>query len=62
MGGCDRMALHLHSDEHLAADSVNSVMAVTRAALATAILLAAVTGCFFVGALGAFCEDTGEDW
>jgi hypothetical protein len=33
-----------------------------RVALAAAILLAAVTGAFIVGALGAFCEDTGEDW
>lgn len=33
-----------------------------RLALAAAILLTALTGGFFVGALGAFIEDTGEDW
>jgi hypothetical protein len=35
---------------------------ITRAALAAAILLAALTGSFLCGALGAFIEDTGEDW
>lgn len=34
----------------------------TRIALAAGILLAAVAGGFFIGALGAFIEDTGEDW
>lgn len=34
----------------------------TRAALAAAILLTALAGGFFVGALGAFCEDTEPDW
>ena len=33
-----------------------------RVALAAAILLTAAYGGFFVGALGAFIEDTGPDW
>jgi hypothetical protein len=37
-------------------------MVIARAALAAAILLAAVTGGFFVGALGAFIEDPAADW
>ena len=37
-------------------------MTLARAALAFAILITALTGGFFVGALGAFTEDTGEDW
>jgi hypothetical protein len=35
---------------------------VVRAALAAAILVTALCGGFFVGALGAFMEDTGADW
>jgi hypothetical protein len=33
-----------------------------RIALAAAILATALTGGFFVGALGELIEDTGEDW
>lgn len=33
-----------------------------RAALAGAILITVLCGGFMLGALGAFCEDTGEDW
>lgn len=34
----------------------------TRIALAAAILTVALCGGFFVGALGAFIEDTAVDW
>jgi len=34
----------------------------TRASLAAAILLTALCGGFFVGAIRTFCEDTGPDW
>ena len=34
----------------------------TRAALAAAILLTALCGGFFVGAIRTICEDTGPDW
>ena len=37
-------------------------MAVTRAALAGALLITVLMGGFVIGALGAFIEDTGEDW
>lgn len=37
-------------------------MTMHRMALAIAILITALAGGFFCGALGAFIEDTGEDW
>ena len=61
MGGRERLALHLHSYRHLAACG-DSDVAVTRAALAGALLITVTMAAFVIGAINTLIEDTGEDW